>query len=88
MHTFAQKPKATRQTKPAESAKASQMPPGQRRDARTILQLQRAIGNQAVPRLLRSDSESLEVESNNQSAVRFRHDFSRIPMSQLYSFLV
>jgi Domain of unknown function (DUF4157)/Bacterial SH3 domain len=79
MRTFAQKPKATRQTGPAESAKASPTLSGQRRDVYSILQLQRAIGNQAVQRLLQADAESLEVESSVQGTARFDHDFSRRP---------
>jgi hypothetical protein len=79
MHTFAQKPKATQQTKPAESAKASPTFSGQRSDMHSIIQLQRMIGNQAVQRLLRTNSESLEFEPSTTAATRFAHDFSRIP---------
>ncbi|EAR22276.1 eCIS core domain-containing protein [Nitrococcus mobilis] len=82
MRTFAQKPGATQQTKPAESAKASRMPSGKHREAHSNLHPQRAIGNQAAQRSLRGDLESLEIESSNQSAARFRHDFSRIPIYQ------
>ena len=80
MRTFAQKPKATQQTKPAESSKANPTLSGQRRDMHSMLQLQRTIGNQAVQRLLRTDSESLEVEPSTTAATRFANNFSRIPV--------
>ncbi len=48
MRTFAEKPKITRQTKPAGSA----APSGQRRNMHSMLQLRRAIGNHAAQSVL------------------------------------
>lgn len=47
---------------------------------RSILQLQRTSGNQAMRRLPRTASESLAVEFNTTTTARFAHDFSRIPV--------
>jgi hypothetical protein len=80
MRAFAQKPKATQQIKPAELAKANPTLPCQRRDIHSIHQLHSMIGNQAVQRLLRANSESLEVEPGTTAATHFAHDFSRIPV--------
>jgi hypothetical protein len=44
------------------------------------LDLQRTIGDPAVPRLLQAKSEDLEVGSSTTAVTRFGHDFSRIPV--------
>jgi hypothetical protein len=64
VHTFAAKLKTTQQANLAGSAKASSTLSGQCHDTHLIFQLQRTIGNQAVEKLLRTDSESLERESS------------------------
>ena len=79
MHTFAQKPKATQQTTPAKST----MPGrhfGQSPEVRSILHLQRTIGNQAVQRMLQTDAEESEADLTRPASHRFEHDFSRIPI--------
>ena len=79
MHTFAQKPKATQQTTPAKST----MPGrhfGQSPEVRSILHLQRTIGNQAVQRMLRTDAEEPEADLTRPASLRFGHVFSRIPI--------
>lgn len=48
MRTFAQKPKATRQTKSAKSMHPARVLSGQSREVRSILRLQRSIGSHAV----------------------------------------
>jgi peptidoglycan/xylan/chitin deacetylase (PgdA/CDA1 family) len=57
MHTFAQKPKSTEQTKSAKSTKPCRTLSGQSLDVRSILHLQRTIGNHAVQRLLNTGIE-------------------------------
>jgi hypothetical protein len=80
MRTFTQIPKATQQTSSAQRVKASPMASKQHHDVQSILQLQRSLGNQAVQRLMPTNSESLEVEPSIQATPRFGHDFSRIPV--------
>jgi len=81
MRTFAQKPKATQQTKSVKSTHpARALFSGQSRDVHFILQLQRTIGNQAVQRLLQSNAEELQAGSATTASTHFGHDFSRIPI--------
>ncbi len=80
MRTFTQKPKVIQQTKTAKSTKPSRPLSGQSRDAHSILQLQRTIGNQAVQRLQQSRAEELQAGSATTASTRFGHDFSRIPI--------
>lgn len=54
------------------------------RHADPIMRLQRTTENQAVQRLLRDSSESLDVPSPIATAHRFGHDFSSIPVFPLY----
>lgn len=72
MHTFAQKPKPTQQTKSANSTKPGWVPSGQSREVRFILHLQRTIGNQAVQRLLRANPAILHLQRTigNQAVQR------------------
>jgi hypothetical protein len=80
MRTFVQqRPKAAQHLKPAKTTKASPTPSGQRRDSQSMLQLQRMIGNQAAQRLLRTSSESPDIESSTTASAGFAHDFSRVP---------
>lgn len=81
MRTFAQKPKATQQTKSAKSTHPDRMFSGQSRDIDSILHLQRTIGNHAVQRLLQSNPEELNTGWTGTAAPGFGHDFSRIPVS-------
>lgn len=80
MRAFAQKPKTTRQTEPARTTKPSRTLSGESRAVRSILQLQRTIGNQAAQRILQSNSEELQARSVTLSSSRFSHNFSRIPI--------
>jgi len=80
MHTFAQKPKPTQQTKSTGPLMHRRRSVAQNQAVHSILHLQRTIGNQAVQRLLKADAESLEVESDTTATTRFAHDFSRIPV--------
>ncbi len=81
MRTFVQKPKAIQQTTSAKSPKHSRSFVGQNRDVHSILHLQRAIGNQAVLRLLETASENIDMSSANSIiSTGFSHDFSRVPV--------
>ena len=80
MHTFAQKPKATQQTTSAKSTIPGRGHFGQSPEVRSILHLQRTIGNQAVQRMLQTDAEQPEVGLTGPASPRFGHDFSRIPI--------
>ena len=80
MRTFAQKPKKTQQTKSFNPTTHRQAFFGQSHAVSSILHLQRAIGNQAVLRLLQANSEELEADSASSASTRLAHDFSQIPL--------
>jgi hypothetical protein len=80
MWTFAQKQKPTQQTKSVNYTTHGRAFFGQNHAVRSILQLQRTIGNQAVQRLLQSNTESLEASSSSKTSTGFAHHFSRIPI--------
>src|SRR5262245_28139588 len=80
MRTFAEKPKATQQTTSAKSTTPSQTPFEQSREVNSILHLQRTIGNQAVERMLQTNTEELKVRLTGASSPRVGHDFSRNPI--------
>jgi hypothetical protein len=80
MHTFAQKPKATQQAAFAKSTMPGRGHFGQSPEVRSILDLQRANGNQAVQRMLQTDAGQPEVELTEPASPRFGHDFSQIPI--------
>jgi len=80
MRIFAQKPKPTQQTASAESAKREQAFLGQSRKVSSIVQLQRAIGNQALLRLLQTNAEGSKVGLTSEESPHIGHDFSRIPV--------
>jgi hypothetical protein len=80
MHTFAQKPKATQQTTSAKPTIPGRGHFGQSPEARSILHLQRTIGNQAVQRILQTNAGELEVGLASIALPRFAHDFSQIPL--------
>ena len=78
MRTFAEKPKVAQQTTSAKLTNPSRAFRGQSRDVQLILNPQRAIGNQAVQRMLRSNGEERDAVSTNTNSIHFGHDFSRI----------
>ena len=80
MRTFAQKQKADQEAKSASSARPGRVFSGQSREVGIILPLQRAIGDQAVQRLLRASAEDLNAVSATTTSTRFAHDFSQIPL--------
>jgi hypothetical protein len=80
MRTFAQKPKAPQQAKPAKPTIRGRAHFGQTHEVNSILHLQRTIGNQAVLRLLQANAEERNTGSATTASTRFAHDFSRIPI--------
>lgn len=81
MYTFAQKPKATQKTTSAKTTLSARARFGHSREVKSILHLQRTIGNQAVQRLLQSKTEdSKENATSSNASTGFAHDFSQIPV--------
>lgn len=80
MRASTRRPKATRQTGPTPPAKAGPTLSGQHPDAHPVIQLQRAIGNRAVQRLLQATSESVEVEPGVQEGAGPVHNSGRNPL--------
>lgn len=78
MHTFALKPKATQQATTAKSTIHGRGHFWQSPEVRSILHLQRTIGNQAVHRMLQTDAENPEL--TGPASPCCGHDFSRIPI--------
>ncbi len=86
MRTFAHGQKPTRQTKSAIAKAQNGTFAAQPDEVRSILHLQRTIGNQAVLRSLQARADGLEagsvteVDSETPAAARSAYDFSRIPV--------
>lgn len=80
MRTFALKQKPTQEAKSVSSARRGWAFSGQSHDVRSILHLQRTIGNQAVQRMLQADGKKLEAGSASSAPTSFVHYFSRIPI--------
>jgi hypothetical protein len=80
MRTFAQKQNQPQKQVSSSFAPSNTALPGPNHHANPLLHLQRAIGNQAVQRMLQTHAEELEVGSISTAASRFAHDFSRIPV--------
>ena len=81
MRTFAQKQKTTEQT----SSTKTTIPHWkqhlcQSSEVRSILHLQRTIGNQAVQRLPQANAEERNTASATTPSTRFAHDFSQVPI--------
>ena len=80
MHTFVQKPKATQKTASAKTMLPARARFGQTREVKSILHLQRTIGNQGVLRMLEANTGDAREHSTTTEIARFGHDFSRIPV--------
>ena len=80
MHTFAENPKTTQPTTSANATMVSRAHVGQGHDPNSILNLQRKIGNQALLRLLQSNTEERNAVLNGPTPLHLGHDFSRIPV--------
>lgn len=68
MRTFAQRPKATPQTRSAKSMKSGRTGFGHSREVKPILHLQRAIENQAVQRLLQANAKKNDAASDTTAS--------------------
>lgn len=79
MRTFVHKKNPAQEAKSVSSARpAGRAFSGQSREVRSIVRLQRTIGNQAVQRLLQANAEVPEAGSATTASTSFTHDFSRI----------
>ena len=81
MRTFPPKAKGSQQTTSTQSAKPGRSFFGQSCEVKSILDLFRTIGNQAVKHLSGINTRDTEENSTATSTVRFGHDFSRIPVT-------
>ena len=79
MRAFAQQPTATQQTTAARTPIPPRSHFGQSRKVGLAHHLQRTIGNQAVRRLLESNTKDIK-EHTATEIPRFGHDLSRIPI--------
>ena len=80
MRTFAQKQNQPQKPVSSNLARSNTAAPGRDHPEQPILHLQRAIGNQAIQRILQTDAEELESGSIATASPRFAHDFSQIPV--------
>jgi hypothetical protein len=80
MRTFAQKQNQPQKPVSFGLARSSIAKPGPDYREHPILHLQRAIGNQAVQRMLQTHAEAPEARSTAAGSSRFGYDFSRIPI--------
>lgn len=71
MRTFAKNLKATQQPTSPKTATANRSHFGQVREANSILDLQRTIGNQAIQHLLEANTRDVKGESDPTGIVRF-----------------
>lgn len=78
MRTFELKQTPTGRTKSASFTTPGRPHLGQSREERSILHLQRTIGNQAPQRLPQANAEELNTAS--ATTAPFAHDFSQIPI--------
>ena len=76
MHTFAQKPKATHKTTTSKTTLPARTRLGHSREVKSILNLQRTIGNQTVQRLLQPKTE----DPRERATSSFAYNFSQIPV--------
>lgn len=85
MRTFAQKQNQPQQKSSANLTRSNALAPAASHGTHALLNVQRTLGNQAVPRLLRARADGLEagfdteVDAEIPATARFAHDFSRIP---------
>ena len=80
MSAFTQKQNQAQQRASFNITRSSHVAPLASRQEHPILQLQRAIGNQAVQRLLQAELIGLEAHDRTQDTTRFAHYVSQIPV--------
>ena len=78
MRTLAQKPRASQQITPVNTAKPDRAKFGQSRES--SFHLQRKSVNQAAPQLLQANAEEPEPNPAITASPRFAHDFTQIPV--------
>ncbi len=81
MCTFASRQRPSHQTKSGYSKAHGRGTSAHNCTAGAIFQLQPTIGNQAVQRLLQTNPEGLQVESDTTVSACFAIDLSRIPVN-------
>lgn len=81
MRAFAHKEKPTQQARATNSIGYHRILFAQDRAVRSILELQRTIGNQAVLRLVQSNTEEYEANSATTALTPVAYDFDRISLS-------
>lgn len=85
MRTFAQQPKAAQQTTSAKTTMPDRARFGSSREVNSILHLPRTVANQAVRRMLETNTENGKGDLTTTKIARFGHDFSRIPIHSFES---
>ncbi len=78
MRTFAQKPKTTQQTAPAKSTMLNRAHFGRSVELHSTLPSLRTIEPQAVPQMLQTPADGLEVVTASKDSTRLAHDFGEI----------
>ena len=80
MKTFAQKKARSQQESSTNFTRANAVVQVLSQPAKSLLHLQRTMGNQAVALLPGVEADGLDVTSHFEARTRFAHDFSRIPL--------
>jgi len=80
MQRFAVKSNRLQSSAPARPGGVSAPPLTATRLARSLLELQFAVGNQTVSRFAQANDDGLDAGRAPPDASRFAHDFSRIPV--------
>lgn len=80
MRTFARKPKADQQTTSTKPTIPGRANLEQSSDVRSILHLQRTIGNQGVQRMLQMDTKGVSAGLTDAASPRLGHNFGRVPV--------
>jgi hypothetical protein len=80
MHTLASDPKATQNSKCAESTLRRPGHTGQKPEVRSFSLLARGMKNQDPERMSRANDVETKAELTESALPRFAHDFSRIPL--------
>jgi len=78
MRTYAQKQNQPQERASASLARSNTATPAPKYRVHPILQLQRTNGNQAVQRMLRTESEEFNAGSTSTASPRIGHDFSQV----------
>lgn len=80
MRTFIRRQQSNQKPKSIDSTKHGRAFSRQNRAVRSILNLQRIVGNQEALRLLQANSEELEADPSTTTSIHSARDFSQIPL--------